>query len=403
MVARHICFAWALALAAGCSGPSARVTIGAVVSEAGMLAASGQGSLQAAQLAADEINAAGGVLGGSFVLAFQNDDSDPATIPGIASSLLDRSMVPAVFCCDGSGLTIPMASFAVPAHVVQISGASTAAAITTLADNDLVFRTCPSDALQGQLIAARALARGFTQMAVIYVQNPYGMGLAQGFVTSFTMHGGTVTFNQPIPTGQPSYVQLLSDIFATQPQAILLVAYPLDGAQVIRDYNAGFAFLNAFWYFTDALEVSAFVTAVGESNFTFAHEGTHSGVPAGSAYATYASAYLARYGEPDDPGTYSPNAYDAIYLLALAIEQAGKADSKAIHDHLRAVANPPGMVIGPGQLAAAKQAIKRGVKINYEGASGSVDFDAHGDVTGLYDIWQVEQGQITVVERSVAP
>jgi ABC-type branched-subunit amino acid transport system substrate-binding protein len=368
-----------------------------------MLAASGQGNLQGAQLAADEINDAGGVLGGSFVLTFQNDESDPAAIPDIASSLLDRLKVPAMFCCDGSGLNLPMSSFTVPAHVVQISAASTAATITTLSDNDLVFRTCPSDTLQGQLVAARALAKGFTQMAVIYVQNPYGMGLAGGFVSNFAKGGGTVTFNQVIPTGQSSYSGLLSALMATQPQAILLVAYPPDGAQVIRDYNSRFSGLNAFWYFTDALDVSAFVIGVGESNFTFEHEGTHSTVPANAAYATYANAYFHKYQEPDDPGTYSPNAYDAIYLLALAIEQAGKPDSTAIHDNLRVVANPPGMIIGPGQFAAAKRAIKNGVKINYDGASGPVDFDANGDVSGLYDIWKVEQGQITVVERGVAP
>jgi branched-chain amino acid transport system substrate-binding protein len=240
-------------------------------------------------------------------------------------------------------------------------------------------------------------------MAITYIPNPYGMGLADEFDAAFTASGGTVTFKQAMTVGQPSYDLLLGQMLGTNPQAVLLAAYPVDGAQIVRDYNARFSSTPIFWYFTDALEVDSFVTVVGTNNFTFAHEGTHSSTPLGTAYPTYAAAFMARYHQADDPGTYSPNAYDAMYVLALAIEKAGRSDSAAIQSNLREVANPPGMVFGPGQFAAARAAIKRGIKINYDGASGPIDFDAHGDVPGVYDVWAVVGGQITVVERSITP
>jgi ABC-type branched-subunit amino acid transport system substrate-binding protein len=386
-----------------CGRSRTSVTIGSVVSLVGSLSDSGTGSLQAAQLAVDEINAAGGVLGGNIALATREDHSDPMTISGIGHDLVNNVKVPAMFCCDGSGLTIPMASLTVPAHVVQISGASTSPAISMLASDGYVFRTCPSDALQGQLIAERAFAKGYKKAAVTYLPNPYGMGLANAFATNFTKLGGTVTFNQAYTEGQSSYSDLLTQIYATTPETIVLVAYPLDGAQVIRDYLSGFVSRQTFWFFPDALAVSAFVDGVGGANFSFQHEGTHSSTASGAGYMTYAHAYQAKYNAVDVPGTYSPNAYDAIYVLALAMVAAGAADGTAIRDNMRTVANSPGMTFGPGQFAAAAAALKAGMKINYDGASGPVDFDMYGDVAGTYDVWKVVNGQIQTVSSMLPP
>jgi ABC-type branched-subunit amino acid transport system substrate-binding protein len=140
---------------------------------------------------------------------------------------------------------------------------------------------------------------------------------------------------------------------------------------------------------------------VGASNFTFGHEGTGPGIGTGDAFTTYERAYEAKYGE--EPGTFSPNDYDAVYLIALAVVHAGHADGTAIRDHLRQVANPPGMTFGPGQFAEAAAAIKAGVKINYEGASGPVDLDENGDAKATYVLWRVAGGGPTVVERGLTP
>jgi ABC-type branched-subunit amino acid transport system substrate-binding protein len=183
----------------------------------------------------------------------------------------------------------------------------------------------------------------------------------------------------------------------------LLIGYPVDSAQIIKDYNSAFASKQTFWFFTDATEDPSFVSAVGGSNFTFQHEGTGPSTPSTPAYSAYASAFMAKYGKAADPGTFSPNVYDAAYLLAGAMQAGGKADSATIKSNIRTVANPPGTTFGPGQWTQMRAALVAGTDVNYEGSSGSVDLDANGEATAPYDIWKVSGGAISVVESNVSP
>jgi ABC-type branched-subunit amino acid transport system substrate-binding protein len=125
--------------------------------------------------------------------------------------------------------------------------------------------------------------------------------------------------------------------------------------------------------------------------------GTAPGVPAGEASLKFNADYTARFGElPTSP--FIANTYDAmavIGLAAFAAEAKGlEPTSKNIRDHLREVANPPGVFIGPGEFEKAFVELKAGKPINYEGASGSVDFDANGDVLAPIEIWRFDDGKI---------
>jgi ABC-type branched-subunit amino acid transport system substrate-binding protein len=104
-----------------------------------------------------------------------------------------------------------------------------------------------------------------------------------------------------------------------------------------------------------------------------------------------------------EPAFSAANNYDAAYVLALATVQAGSSDGTAIRDNMRTVANAPGMTFGPGQFAEAVAAIHAGIKINYVGASGPIDFDAHGDPTATYVLWQVQAGKIVILARGLTP
>ena len=97
---------------------------------------------------------------------------------------------------------------------------------------------------------------------------------------------------------------------------------------------------------------------------------------------------------------FSANTYDATFMLALAIEQAGSADRSKISAALRKIAGPGGMVILPGQWAKAKAAIAAGKKINYQGAAGPHDFDAAGDVPGVIDVFEVKARSVSSWRRS---
>src|SRR5690242_6479022 len=234
---------WAVLLVvAGCGNGSGNgggtITIGAMLSQTGSLATIGQEELQAAQLAVDEINAAGGVLGMNLALTNADDGSDKTRAPTAAMQLVGQK-VPAILGALASGSTLAASDVTIGADTVLISGASTSPAISTLADNSTVWRTCPSDALQGHLLAERAKAKGFTSAAIIWIPGPYGQGLSDAFATNFTQMGGTVVFNQMYTEGQQSYMSMLTSVYASTPapDAVVLIAYPVDGAQIIKDYN----------------------------------------------------------------------------------------------------------------------------------------------------------------------
>jgi branched-chain amino acid transport system substrate-binding protein len=381
---------------------AAALTLGAIFTETGPLASSTQDQLRGARLAVDEINAAGGVLGGALAIDERNDNQDPALAITDAHELVDQLHVPAIIGANSSSAAVAISGVTIPAKVVELSGSATSPEITTLVDDDFVFRTAASDTLQAKLLSERARDHGFSRMAVIHEPGAYGRGLGFAFALDFAMNGGTVTDVVAYAQSRTSYQDLLSTVYAQEPEAILLVGFPTDAGQIMKDYVSAFAFHQTFWFFTDGTEAQSFVTTVGASNFTFQHEGTGPGASAGDAFTTFENAFVSKYGAQSE-GIYTPNDYDAVYLLALAAAQAGSADSVALRDHLRQVANPPGMTFGPGQFAEAAAAIAMGVKINYEGASGPVDLDEHGDAVGTYVLWHVANGAVEIIARGLVP
>ncbi|MBI4045385.1 MAG: amino acid ABC transporter substrate-binding protein, partial [Devosia nanyangense] len=119
---------------------------------------------------------------------------------------------------------------------------------------------------------------------------------------------------------------------------------------------------------------------------------TQSSAASGEVYDIYAKLATDAGLVPDT--TYGPQSYDAAFLLALAIEKNGTADREGVSKALRDVANAPGEVIHPGEWQKAVELIKAGTDINYEGASGPIEFDEAGDVAGGIDYFVIEGGKI---------
>ncbi|MGA9522288.1 MAG: ABC transporter substrate-binding protein [Myxococcaceae bacterium] len=393
-----------ISLAAGCGQPAdqkEKIKIGAIISLTGNYGALGSERLNGAVLAVEEINKAGGVLGKELELVPRDDGTEPTNAKKIAEDMVRQGM-PAIIGAAASGSTVAISDVTIPGQVVSISGSSTSPLITSLQDDGFVNRTCAADALQSRLIAQRARGRGFTKMAVIYAPNAYGEGLANAFNAAFTGLGGTITGMYVAESGQTSYEALLTRAYEGAPESILLITYTVEGVQVIKDYLAKFSDKGTFWWFPDSLADSAFVTAVGPSKFTFGHEGTGPAAPKGERYEAFAAAYQAKFGKTPETTSFSANYYDATYLLALAIEAAGKAEGPAIRDNLQNV-SMGGESFDAKDFSAAVAELKVGGDINYEGASGSVDLDQFGEPIAPYDVWKVQDGALTVIESSVNP
>ena len=144
----------------------------------------------------------------------------------------------------------------------------------------------------------------------------------------------------------------------------------------------------------DGMKASEVIAALGAK----AMEGAFGTAPQGlgEAAAAFRKAYDAKH--KDAPKPYVDAAYDAAVLIGLAALRAKSSQPKMIRDSLRAVANPPGEKVLPGEFAKAKKLIEAGQDIDYVGAAGPQNFDAAGDVTGSYAHWEIKGGAFVTIK-----
>lgn len=390
----------AASLSTGCPPPAAEesLTLGVVVPYTGALGGDGQGIENALQLGVNEINEAGGLLGKQVRLEIRDSATDGETAKAAARELVDLG-VPVIFGEDASGVTLAMAEVTTAAGVVQIAGSSTSPAITSFADDDFLFRTVVSDAFQGAVLAQALVDDGVATASILFTENVYGEGLAAVVEAEFEALGGQVLQTRSSPEGLPNDYDFQADldvVFQGNPQAVVIVAYDTDAAQYLRTWNANGGF-DGTWYLSDASKVEGLLANVGAE----ALEGVKGTAPvfgAGPSFAKFATAYEEAYGTA--PDLFGDNFYDAAVLVGLAVAKAGAAEGAAIKGALRDVA-AGGTAFGPDQVGAALQAIANGEDVDYQGASGPVDFDEAGDVAGSIEIWEVRSGafaQVRVVE-----
>jgi len=337
-------------------------------------------------LAAEDVNAQGGLLNGDrMVLMLADSQCDPKAGVDAGQKVVNVEQVVAVIGASCSGATNGMVqSVTIPAGIMSISDSATAPSVTDLADNDLVFRTAPSDAYQGAALAKLAWDAGFKALAVTYSNDDYNAGIAGVFAASFEGMGGKVTANQVHEPNKASYRSEIQTLSGGGAEGLALFAYyGGSGITIIRNSLETGAF-GKFMAADGMFDVSV-IEQIGAENLVGNLMITQSASdPENTSYQIFAKAFEKTGMDPAAP--YASHGYDATFLVALAIEKAGAADRSKLSAALREVANAPGEIIRPGEWAKAKALIAAGKDINYEGASGAVDFDANGDVAGFYSV-----------------
>ena len=384
------------AVVAGAGAASADVKIGFLGGFTGPIESLTPPIFDAAQLAATHVNEQGGLQDGEQIEMPSADTGciDSTMAVNGADRLVNSEQVVAIVGALCSGATIAAAnSVAVPAGVVMISPASTSPALSELDDNDLVFRTPPSDSYQGEVLARILKDKGIDQIAVTYVNNDYGKGLADAVEAAFTKAGGTVAINQAHEDGKADYRPEIGSLAASGAETLVVLAYVNGSGQtIIRQAVEG----GDFQRFAggDGMVGQALIEAVGAGNL----DGmilTRPGSPDLPGSDIYRQ--LATDAGLDPEATFGAQGYDAAFLLALALEKAGSAEREGLNEALREVANEPGEVVLPGEWEKAKKLIADGQDINYEGATGSLEFDDNGDVAGVIEELVIEGDSINPV------
>ncbi|MDP6342416.1 MAG: ABC transporter substrate-binding protein, partial [Alphaproteobacteria bacterium] len=268
-----------------------------------------------------------------------------------------------------------------------ISPASTSPEITDLKDNDFLFRVAPSDAFQGYVMAKLLLNKGINKVALTYINNDYGVGLAGTFRKTFKAGGGTVAGDQVHEEKKQSYRSELATLAAGGADTLVTIAMA-DGSGLTIMKQSLEAGLFKRIVGGDGMMADSLVTALGAANLKGNFFGT---IPTAAANPSM-DKYKSMYGDGKAfkfGSAFTAQSYDATMLIALAIQKAGSTDRTKVRDSLRAVANAPGEVVGPGDWAKALKLIAAGKEINYEGASGSHELDSKGEVAGVFAEWGV--------------
>ncbi|WP_322888964.1 MULTISPECIES: ABC transporter substrate-binding protein [unclassified Yoonia] len=369
------------------------VKIGVVLGFTGPLESITPAMAAGAELAMAEVTESGLLLDGATVTSVRADSTciDAGAATAAAERVVTSDGVNAIMGADCSGVTgAILQNVARPNGVVMISPSATSPGLSTAEDDGLFFRTAPSDARQGVIITNILQDRGFNTVAVTYTNNDYGKGLADAFQAEFEAAGGTVTISAAHEDGKADYSAEVGALAAAGGEVLVVAGYvDQGGSGVIRAALDTGAFDT--FYLPDGMVGSVLNDRFGaELNGTFgAYPGTDS--PGAALFVEMAEA--AGF---DGTSAFAPESYDAAALIMLAMAKAGSANSADFKDHVFDVANEPGEVIYPGELAKALQLIADGQDINYEGAS-AVELIGPGESAGNYQEIEFADGVYSTI------
>lgn len=378
------------------------VNAGVVLPHTGSIKELGAPTQRGVDLAVAELARAGLTVNLFNVDSGSNSD----TVATAVHDMLDLNKdthIPVIIGGVSSGVTLKVATeVTLPGSMLIVSPVSTSPVFTNLpADEgvDLVFRTIASDALQGK-IAGTLAAQEVKTVSILYVDNPYGRGLTAHFREAFEANGGKVLAMVPHDENEvyPSYETELQKALAGQPEMVAAYSYPEHAKVYVKEAINEFGFKN--FLFCDGTRSQELIDEVGSDHLEGLWGTSHT-APQTDELDAFTKLYMDAYGMPPS-SSFAANAYDAMAVVGLAAQRVladdGDLTSASIRDNLRAVANPPGVLVGPHEIEKAFQLIWDGTKINYTGASGNVDFDQAGEVVTSIEIWHYVQGTIETLK-----
>jgi branched-chain amino acid transport system substrate-binding protein len=345
------------------------LTIGTLLPATGDLAFLGPPEFAGVDLAVQDINAAGGVLG-SEVQQVKGDSGDgtPNIAPRETTQLLDQG-ADVIIGAASSSVSLSVIDKITGAGVVQISPANTSTAFDTYDDQGLYFRTAPSDVLQGAVMANLVTEDGFTNLAIMARQDSYGEALADQVEKRFTDAGGTVVAKELYDANASNFDAEVQKIAAEKPEAIVLIAFNETTKIIPTMIQNNIGPQDVQTYFVDGN------TADYSKDFD---PGTLEGVRATYPGAELTEDFKDRMLQVNPKltdFTYGPESYDATVIAALAATAAGDDSGEAIASKLQEV------TAGGTECTEYEECVgmlEAGEDIDYQGVSGPIDLNETG-------------------------
>lgn len=347
--------------------------LGLVLPQTGGLATFGQGMIAAAELAVQDVNAAGGVWGSDVNTIIQDEGpAEEAEVVQAAADTMISQGAHAVIGAASSGATLNVIETLYNQKIIQVSPSNTGVALSNHQFGDYYFRTAPSDVLQGSVLAEVAIEDGNQTMAIMGQQTPYGETLAAQIESVFTAGGGEVVATEFYDQAQTEYSGEAEAMANAGADAFVLISYEESRQIIPALIGAGLDPQEVQWYFVDG------------NNLDYSEdfdEGLLEGVKA-TTPGPAPEEFLTRLAEfRETPETvYAPESYDAVISVALAAIAADTDDPDAIRDAMFEV------VSGGTKCTSFEQCkdmIEAGDDIDYDGVTGPISWapDTGGDPT----------------------
>jgi branched-chain amino acid transport system substrate-binding protein len=354
-------------------GPAAtEIVIGEVAALTGGTATFGQSSHAGTQMAVDEINAAGGLLGKKVKLITEDDQSKQGEAGTVVKKLLSREKAVAILGEVASGKSLEMAPICQKAGIPMISPASTNPKVTEV--GDYIFRICFIDPFQGTVMAKFALSRGWKKVAIVTdVKQDYSVGLSDFFKKYYTANGGTIVSEQSYSSGDKDFKAQLTALKSSAPDAIFASGYYNEaGLMAVQAHELGITVPMLGGDGWDSPSLTQVAGKAMEGNFFSNHFAAEDASP---VIQDFVKRFTAKH--KSAPDAMAALGYDSMMILAAAMKKAGTTEGKAVRD----------------AIAQTK---------DYQGITGKITLDEKRNATKPAVILTIKDGKFVYVE-TIAP
>ena len=405
---RLLCGGVALALLlAACGGstsstggkqPTGPVTMGVLSCFTGSLASLGNAMLQGSQMAQKAINDAGGILGKQLQLAHADTQCDEAdSVPAVRSLLAGSNLVGIIGPeTQEINAVAPIVSAAkIPD---QFQGGST---VFDHNPNAYLWRDSPSDSQLGVAMALYAYQKGYRSAGLLFYSDIAAQTFSDPITATWQKLGGSIAIRiTDLAPGQTSYRTQVQRVIAAHPDVIFTQTDAPTAGVLFKNFselnNLAIPFVG-----TDVTGGDDYLKAI---TYPVAHDhliSVYGTSVSGAATDEFNKIFAAMFPGPNQPQANANYAYDAVISQALAVVKANSITGSDINNAMTAVTNPPGTACY--SYKTCLDLLKAGTKINYEGASGPLDYNTYHNVFGPYGAWQQTlAGQQQVVQTMTA-
>lgn len=372
--------------------------IGALVPLTGAGGAYGAAMRNAVLLAADEVNQAGGMNGRMIEVITADCQTNPAKAEIEARRMIEQDKVLAIVGTWASSVTLAVMKITDAANVIEMC-VSGAPIISSEDKKDLVWRFQPSQIRFGEACAVALFQMKALRPAFMAINNAAGIGSMDAFKRAWQQTGGVLASEIIYEPGKSSYELEISQLLKSKPNVVVMGAYAPDMTAIFKEYLKTKSVEPLSWVAPAWAANEDFLKAVGKEaaeGVITVSSASNEGAP---AYLRFVKSYEKQYGQLDLSNFYAPMCFDMVQVLAMAAMRAGvKASPAEISGIIRSVTNKPGQVVDG--FKSAKAFLALGSKVDYDGASGRLNFDHFGDTITPFEIRKYVGG-VQVKQRIV--